>query len=343
MMADHAPSQADSPPLLELRATSRSFAQARPLGTRVAEALRLAPAQPVVRALDAVSLQVHAGEVVGVVGESGCGKSTAARLAAGLLAPSAGEVWVGGQPLRQDAADRQRRARVLQMVFQDPMSSLNPRRRVADAVLDGPRAHGLVAPRDAPGFVATALQAVGLDPGTAQRLPHELSGGQRQRVGIARALAMSPRLIVCDEAVAALDVSVQAQVLNLFAQLRRERGLAYLFISHDLGVVRYLSDRVVVMYLGRIVEEGPAEPLFAQPLHPYTQALLAETDRIDSGARHFTPLAGEVPSPARPPAGCHFHPRCPRAEARCRVEAPTLRTLQGGLKVACHLAAPLAG
>jgi oligopeptide/dipeptide ABC transporter ATP-binding protein len=328
-----------APPLLELRDVRRVFAPTRTLGTRIAQALRLATAQQAVRALDGVSLVVRPGEVVGVVGESGCGKSTAARLAAGLLAPSDGDVQVAGQPVRLDAADRRRRARIVQMVFQDPMSSLNPRRRVADAVLDGPRAHGLVSPTETQAFVAGALQAVGLDESAQRRYPHELSGGQRQRVGIARALAMSPQLIVCDEAVAALDVSVQAQVLNLFVQLRQERQLAYLFISHDLGVVRYLSDRVVVMYLGRVVEEGPAEQVFARPLHPYTQALVAETDRIDAGARRFPPLQGEVPSPSNPPAGCHFHPRCPRAEARCRSEPPALRRLGPHQAVACHLAA----
>jgi peptide/nickel transport system ATP-binding protein len=315
------------------------------VGQRVAEALRLAEPAPALRAVDAVSLAVYPGEVVGLVGESGCGKSTVARLACGLLDASAGRIEVGGQTLLRSDADRRRRARWVQMVFQDPMSSLNPRRTVADAVLDAPRALGLVRRADEADFLATSLKAVGLDADLARRHPHQLSGGQRQRVGIARALALSPQLIVCDEAVAALDVSIQAQVLNLFAELRAARGLAYLFISHDLGVVRYLADRVVVMYLGRVVEQGPAEAIFGAPQHPYTQALVVETDRIERGRQVFQPLTGEVPSPARPPPGCHFHPRCPQAIERCRAEAPVLRRLDGGglgapaqRWVACHRA-----
>jgi peptide/nickel transport system ATP-binding protein len=325
-------------PLLRLDGVSRHFALPRPLGRRIAESLRLAAPAPVVRAVDGVSLDVHAGEVVGLVGESGCGKSTVARLACGLLPSSAGRIHIDGTPLSLDDADRRRRARIVQMVFQDPMSSLNPRRTVAQAVLDAPRAHGLSANVDEAELATRALADVGLDAALAQRLPHQLSGGQRQRVGIARALALQPRLLVCDEAVAALDVSVQAQVLNLLAELRASRQLAYLFISHDLGVVRHLADRVAVMYLGRVVEEGSVEAIFGAPKHPYTQALVAETDRIERGRRVFVPLSGEVPSPARPPAGCHFHPRCPIAQRRCTTEPPLLRPLTAARRVACHLA-----
>jgi peptide/nickel transport system ATP-binding protein len=332
-----------TPPLLRLDAASRHFALPRPLGRRIAETLRLAVPAPVVRAVDGVSIEVHRGEVVGLVGESGCGKSTVARLACGLLPATAGRIDIDGQPLALDDADRRRRARIVQMVFQDPMSSLNPRRTVAQAVLDGPRAHGLLEGQDETDSVIRALADVGLDAALAHRLPHQLSGGQRQRVGIARALALQPRLLVCDEAVAALDVSVQAQVLNLLAELRASRGLAYLFISHDLGVVRHLADRVVVMYLGRVVEEGPVEAIFGAPQHPYTQALVAETDRIERGRRVFVPLVGEVPSPARPPPGCHFHPRCPKAAERCRTEPPVLHNVGAQQRAACHFAPTGAG
>jgi peptide/nickel transport system ATP-binding protein len=223
------------------------------------------------------------------------------------------------------------------MIFQDPFASLNPRMRVADIVGEAPRVHGLVDAGQVEDYVAQLLSRVGLDAGYVRRYPHQFSGGQRARIGIARALAVKPEFLVCDEAVAALDVSIQAQVLNLFMDLRDEFRLTYLFISHDLGVVRHLSDRVVVMYLGRVVEIAPTEALFAAPNHPYTRALLAEVPRIDRKRRAFVPIKGEIPSPLNPPPGCHFHPRCPHALPRCRTEAPALREIAPGRRSACHL------
>jgi peptide/nickel transport system ATP-binding protein len=223
------------------------------------------------------------------------------------------------------------------MIFQDPFASLNPRMRAADIIGEAPQVHGLVSPAEADSYVDDVMRRVGLDPGFKRRYPHQFSGGQRQRIGIARALAVKPQFLVCDEAVAALDVSIQAQILNLFIQLREELGLTYLFISHDLGVVEHLSDRVLVMYLGRIVEEAPTEALFDQPNHPYTQALLREVPRIDAGRRQFEGVRGEIPSPLAPPPGCHFHPRCPHAMPVCREAAPPLIPIAPGRLSACHL------
>jgi peptide/nickel transport system ATP-binding protein len=227
--------------------------------------------------------------------------------------------------------------RPVQMIFQDPFASLNPRMRVADIIGEAPRVHGLVDAKQVEDYVAQLLSRVGLDPGYVRRYPHQFSGGQRARIGIARALAVKPEFLVCDEAVAALDVSIQAQVLNLFMDLRDEFRLTYLFISHDLGVVRHLSNRVVVMYLGRVVEIAPTEALFAAPNHPYTSALLTEVPRIDRKRRTFVPIKGEIPSPMNPPTGCHFHPRCPHAMPRCASEAPRLREIAPGRQSACHL------
>jgi peptide/nickel transport system ATP-binding protein len=223
------------------------------------------------------------------------------------------------------------------MVFQDHSAALNPRLRVIDLVGEAPVVHGLVPAAGRAGYVEGILAQVGLDGSALQRFPHQFSGGQRARIGIARALAVNPRLLVCDESVAALDVSIQAQVLNLFMRLRQALGLTYLFISHDLGVVSHISDRVVEMYLGRIVESATTADIFGRAAHPYTQALLEASPRLEPGKRAFIPIWGEIASPLTPPAGCHFHPRCPHAEARCAVEAPTLRTVAPGHAVACHL------
>ena len=292
-----------------------------------------------VHAVEDVSLHIAPQEALGLVGESGCGKSTLGRMLAGILPPTAGEVRWQGRPV---AALRGAEARAwtlgVQMVFQDPQASLNPRLRVLDLVGEAPLLHGMATRAGLRGYVAGLLEEVGLDPAAAlDRLPHQFSGGQRQRIGIARALAVQPAALVCDEAVSALDVSVQAQVVNLLADLRERRGLALLFIGHDLSVVRHLSDRVAVMYLGRIVEEAPAARLFQAPAHPYTQALLAQMPRLEPGRKRFAALPGELPSPLRPPPGCAFHPRCPHAFGRCRTERPLLQAVAPGQRAACHL------
>ena len=288
-----------------------------------------------VQALDDVSLQVARGETLGLVGESGCGKSTLARIAMRLLPASEGRVVFDGEDIGTLPRGRlaPMRAR-LQMVFQDPYASLNPRLRIGRA-LEEPlivqRRAIPLAPAERRERVAGLLQRVGLPASAAMRHPHEFSGGQRQRIAIARALVLQPQLLVCDEAVSALDVSVRAQVLNLLLELRAELGLAMLFISHDLAVVRHMADRVAVMYLGRVVESAPRDALWRRPRHPYTQALMAASVRPESV------VSGEVPSALAPPSGCHFHPRCPHATARCRSEAPLLRTIDDSHAVACHL------
>ena len=317
--------------MLELKKVSKRFAKRLDAVEKVARALGADVAEHTVHAVDQVSLTVGRGEVVGLVGESGCGKSTLGRLACGLHAPTEGEVRFDGNSLDG------RPLRAIQMIFQDPFASLNPRMRVEEIVGEAPRVHRLVSKDDVDGFVSGLLEKVGLDPAYRRRYPHQFSGGQRARIGIARALAVRPEFLVCDEAVAALDVSIQAQILNLFMDLRESLGLTYLFISHDLGVVRHLAQRVVVMYLGRVIEIAPAAELFARPNHPYTQALLAGMPRLDRRKRAFAPVEGEIPSPLAPPAGCHFHPRCPHAMERCAREAPALREISPNRLSACHL------
>jgi peptide/nickel transport system ATP-binding protein len=310
---------AAAPALLELRGVSKRF-------------------DPGVQALDAVDLAVREREVVGLVGESGCGKSTLGRVASRILDPTSGErLWKGRAYRDYDGTNARKERLAVQMIFQDPYASLNPRMRVVDIVGEAPVVHGLVPAREREGFVAAMLERVGLDAGALRRFPHQFSGGQRSRIGIARALAVQPQFLVCDEAVAALDVSIQAQVLNLFIRLREELALTYLFISHDLGVIRHVSDRVVVMYLGRVVESGPTAEIYAEPNHPYTQALVAEVPRLEARHRAYHPIRGEIPSPLSPPQGCHFHPRCPHAFARCREEVPRLAEIAPGRLSACHL------
>ncbi|MEM9011886.1 MAG: oligopeptide/dipeptide ABC transporter ATP-binding protein [Pseudomonadota bacterium] len=309
------------------------------MGERIAARLGSDVEQRLLVAVDTVSLSVAEGETLGLVGESGCGKSTLGRLAAGILAPDAGSVRLGDRPIMEGESKVTTR---VQTVFQDPFASLDPRMKVGQAVGEGPLAHGLTTRSEVKSYVESWFARVGLDPEQADRYPHQFSGGQRQRIAIARALAMQPDLLICDEPVASLDVSIQAQILNLFLELRRDLGLTCLFISHDLSVVRHVSDRMAVMYLGRIVEIGPAAEIFDRPAHPYTQALLESVPRLvldDGELVTFVPIEGEIPSALSPPSGCHFSPRCPIAEDRCSVEVPTLEPFPGAeRKCACHLA-----
>ncbi|MFZ7093064.1 ABC transporter ATP-binding protein [Primorskyibacter sp. 2E233] len=296
--------------------------------------------QALVQAVDDVSFEVKKGETLGIVGESGCGKSTTARLLIGLLPKDAGEIIFDGEALGGDLSLRELR-RGVQMVFQDSYASLNPRLTIEESISFGPEVQGLDDPR---GRARDLMERVGLNPDRfAQRYPHELSGGQRQRVNIARALAMSPRLVVLDEAVSALDKSVEAQVLNLLTDLRRDFGLTYIFISHDLNVVRYISDRILVMYLGEVVEIAPVDSIYAEQAHPYTRSLFAAMPSMDPDNRtEEPPLAGDPPNPIDPPRGCRFHTRCRFAEDICKTHAPKLKSLPGNPAhfAACHIHDP---
>jgi peptide/nickel transport system ATP-binding protein len=324
-------------PLLELSQVSRRFVRQPDAVEKIANWLGAGIQTQTVHAVDQVSFDVNRGEVVGLVGESGCGKSTLGRMIAGLIEPSDGAIRYDGQVLSQGRDAQARRQRLkLQMIFQDPMSSLNPRMTVEDLIGESAVYHGLIRPQDKRAHVANLLKQVALDPDYANRYPHQFSGGQRQRICIARALAIQPEFLICDESVAALDVSIQAQIINLFQQLRQELNLTYLFISHDLGVIQHVADRVVVMYLGRVVESAPTDSLFAAPLHPYTQALLNQVPKLDAGRQTFIPIKGEIASALNPPPGCHFHTRCPQAGPRCQHQAPALQA-HDGHTVACHL------
>ena len=292
-----------------------------------------------VKAVDGVSFQIKPGETLGLVGESGCGKSTLGKAVMRLVQPQQGRILLDGTDITrlQRGALRKYRRR-LQMIFQDPYSSLNPRMTAGNTVVEPLLVHKIGSPQEQQERVRILFERVGLSPEQMSKYPHEFSGGQRQRIGIARALALNPQLIVADEPVSALDVSIQAQVINLLDSLQQERGIAYLFISHDLALVRHISHRLAVMYLGRLVEYAPAKKLFAQPQHPYSQALMQAVLSPKPGAARIQALPGEVPSPINPPPGCPFHPRCPHVQDRCRHEIPNLREIYHQHFSACHLA-----
>lgn len=322
-----APALHPAPALLEVAGLKKHFMVQGPDG----------PAM--LRAVDGISLAVPRGQTLSLVGESGCGKSTTGKCLVRLTDPTDGRILLEGRDLAEmDARELRAMRQRMQFIFQDPFSSMNPRMRVRDIVGEPLRnfGHGRAAIRDR---VAELLQRVSLRPEAADRYPHEFSGGQRQRIVIARALALQPALIVCDEPVSALDVSVQAQVINLLMDLQRDMGLTYVFISHDLSVVRHISHHVAVMYLGKIVETGTRDAIFNQPAHPYTRALLASVPSARQGERRpAQTLKGEIPSPLNPPSGCAFRTRCPLAQARCASEAPALRPAGAGQQVACHFA-----
>jgi oligopeptide transport system ATP-binding protein len=322
-------------PLLEVRDLVKSFEAHGGWAERLAGA---APRR--LQAVRGVSLALAEGETLGLVGESGCGKSTLGRCIVGLHPPSAGEILYRGQPLHGPGADRRAVSRRVQMIFQDPFASLNPRLGVGSALAEVVAVHGRAHGRtEIAAEVDRLLRTVGLAPEQKDRLPHEFSGGQRQRVSIARALAVEPEIIVADEPVSALDVSIQAQIVNLFIELRDALGLAYLFIAHDLAVVRHISHRIAVMYLGEIVELAPARRLFERPGHPYARSLLGAIPAPDPAHRRTAPsLEGELPDPTRPPPGCSFHTRCPLAVERCRREPPALIEHAPGHSVRCHRA-----
>jgi len=289
-----------------------------------------------VRAVSDVTLSVRKGETLGLVGESGCGKSTLGRVIAGILPPTSGTIMIDGAPVMENG--RKVTTRV-QTVFQDPFASLDPRMKVGETVSEGPVAHALTTNSEARSYVAHWFERVGLDPVWIDRYPHQFSGGQRQRIAIARALAMQPDVLICDEPVASLDVSIQAQIINLFLELTRDLELTSVFISHDLSVIQHVSDRVAVMYLGRIVELGPVEQVFENPAHPYTAALFSSVPKLvlDTDVLvSFDPIEGEVPSPLSPPSGCYYHPRCPLATETCKATQPAKQKVSDLRAVACH-------
>jgi peptide/nickel transport system ATP-binding protein len=321
-------------PLVEVTDLAKTFDVSAPWLNRVVERKQ----RQFVHAVDGVSFAIQRGKTLALVGESGCGKSTVARLLVGLYAPTRGRVEFDGQDTAtfSDASKLRALRRRMQMIFQDPYASLNPRWKVLDIVAEPLREHALASTDDEQRTrVSELLLSVGLAASDVEKFPHQFSGGQRQRISIARALATQPEFLVCDEPTSALDVSVQAQVLNIMKDLQRERGLTYLFISHNLAVVRHVSDQVGVMYLGRLVELSDKAELFARPRHPYTRMLLDAIPDIHMSGRARTPVQGEVPNPLNPPTGCAFHPRCPHANARCSSERPALQSI-GGVRIACH-------
>lgn len=325
-------------PVIELRNVHKRFEHRPDLAQRILAMAGRPIDRRTVYAVNGVDLAIRRGEVLGLVGESGCGKSTLGRVVAGLHHQTEGELLFKGQHAdKLRGAERLAYILGVQMIFQDPQASLNPRQRVRQILSEALKVHKLSPRAEIPARVDRALSEVGLDSEYRERFSHQISGGQRQRIGIARALMVSPSFMVCDEPVAALDVSIQAQIINLFMDLREQHGFTYLFISHDLGVVRHISDRVAIMYLGKIVEISTAAEIFARANHPYTQALLAEVPDIARRGRTFIPIKGEIPSPLAPPSGCTFHPRCPHVMPACKEQAPPLDLIAPGHWSACHL------
>ncbi len=324
-----------SGPLVVARDLARHFDVSKPLLNRLIDGV---PRQ-MLRAVDGVDFEIRKGETLSLVGESGCGKSTVARLVVGLYRPTRGSMVFDGTDMANldSRSEIERIRKRFQMIFQDPFASLNPRWRVGKIIAEPIVVHGLMKdPVAIRARVDELLRQVGLSPADQEKFPHEFSGGQRQRISIARALSSNPEFLVCDEPTSALDVSVQAQILNLMKDLQRQLGLTYLFISHNLAVVYYISDRVGVMYLGKLVEVADVQTLFTRPQHPYTRMLLDAIPDLDMSGRPRTPVAGEVPNPIDPPSGCTFHPRCPFANDRCRTEVPVARAAKTGARVACH-------